>query len=132
MLFRSREGTPCWADLGAPDVAKAREFYGDVFSWTVRPGGPETGGYSVAELNARGVAGLLSGYGIAPRKLRIESSSASCAVLTVSTPEAPQLPCHRARNGRGRTAPGDGTADLPPGLFCSCARGEPEHMTNRV
>jgi uncharacterized protein len=52
------DGTPCWADLGAPDVAKARKFYSDVFSWTVQPGGPEAGGYSVAELNGRGVAGV--------------------------------------------------------------------------
>ncbi len=52
------DGTPCWADLGAPDTAKAREFYSDVFSWTVQPGGPETGGYSVAELNGRSVAGI--------------------------------------------------------------------------
>ncbi len=52
------DGTPCRADLGAPDMAKAREFYGGVFNWTVQPGGPETGGYSVAELNGRGVAGV--------------------------------------------------------------------------
>ena len=52
------DGTPCWADLGAPDIAKAREFYSDVFSWTAQPGGPETGGYSVAELDGRGVAGV--------------------------------------------------------------------------
>jgi len=52
------DGTPCWADLGAPDMAKAREFYGDVFSWAVQPGAPETGGYSVAELDGRGVAGI--------------------------------------------------------------------------
>jgi uncharacterized protein len=52
------DGTPCWADLGAPDIAKASEFYSDVFSWTVQPGGPETGGYSVAELSGRGVAGV--------------------------------------------------------------------------
>jgi predicted enzyme related to lactoylglutathione lyase len=52
------DGTPCWADLGAPDIAKAREFYSGVFSWTVQPGGPETGGYSVAELNDWGVAGI--------------------------------------------------------------------------
>ena len=50
------DGTPCWADLGAPDIAKSGQFYSDVFSWTVQPGGPETGGYSVAELNGRGVA----------------------------------------------------------------------------
>src|SRR5260370_40925836 len=52
------DGTPCWADLGAPDIAEAKEFYSDVFSWMVQPGGPETGGYSVAELNGRGVAGV--------------------------------------------------------------------------
>jgi predicted enzyme related to lactoylglutathione lyase len=52
------DGMPCWTDLGAPDVAKAREFYSDVFSWTFQPGGPETGGYSIAELNGRGVAGV--------------------------------------------------------------------------
>jgi uncharacterized protein len=52
------DGTPCWADLGAPDIAQAREFYGNVFDWTVQPGGPETGGYSVAELDGRGVAGI--------------------------------------------------------------------------
>jgi len=38
------EGTPCWVDLSAPDVAKAREFYSDVFSWTVQPGGRRPAG----------------------------------------------------------------------------------------
>jgi uncharacterized protein len=52
------DGTPCWSDLGAPDVAKAREFYGHVFGWTVQPGRPGTGGYSIAELDGRGVAGV--------------------------------------------------------------------------
>jgi uncharacterized protein len=52
------DGTPCWADLGAPDVARARAFYGDVFSWTIETGGPETGGYSTAQINGRGVAGI--------------------------------------------------------------------------
>ena len=52
------DGTPCWADLGVPDISKARNFYSDVFAWTVQHGGPETGGYSLAELNGRGVAGV--------------------------------------------------------------------------
>jgi len=52
------DGTPCWADLGVPDIAKAREFYGGVFAWDIEPGGPETGGYSVAELNGLGVVGI--------------------------------------------------------------------------
>ena len=37
-------GVPCWVDLGVPDVAKAREFYSDVFSWTVQPGGRRPAG----------------------------------------------------------------------------------------
>ena len=52
------DGTPCWADLGAPDLARAREFYTGVFSWIIQPGLPETGGYSVADINGRGVAGI--------------------------------------------------------------------------
>jgi uncharacterized protein len=52
------DGMPCWADLGAPDIAKATTFYSDVFGWTIRPGGPDTGGYSVVELNGQGVAGV--------------------------------------------------------------------------
>ena len=44
--------------MGGRDIAKARELYSDVFAWTIEPGGPETGGYSVAELNGRGVAGV--------------------------------------------------------------------------
>jgi predicted enzyme related to lactoylglutathione lyase len=38
------DGTPCWADLGAPDIAKAREFYSDLFSWRVQPGGRRPAG----------------------------------------------------------------------------------------
>ena len=38
------DGTPCWADLGAPDIAKAREFYSDVFSWTIQAGGRRPAG----------------------------------------------------------------------------------------
>jgi predicted enzyme related to lactoylglutathione lyase len=52
------DGMPCWADVGAPDIAKAATFYSDVFGWTIQPGGPDTGGYSVAELNGRSVAGV--------------------------------------------------------------------------
>jgi uncharacterized protein len=52
------DGTPCWADVSAPDVVRAREFYSGVFSWIIQPGGPETGGYSVAEIDGRGVAGV--------------------------------------------------------------------------
>jgi len=52
------EGTPCWVDLGVPDIAQASVFYTAVFGWTIPEGSPETGGYSVATLRGRNVAGI--------------------------------------------------------------------------
>jgi predicted enzyme related to lactoylglutathione lyase len=51
-------GTPCWADLGADDVGRARAFYAGLLGWTIPPGPPEAGGYAVARLGGRAVAGL--------------------------------------------------------------------------
>jgi uncharacterized protein len=52
------DGTPCWADLGTPDIRQAVSFYTAQFGWDIVPGGPETGGYARATLGARPVAGL--------------------------------------------------------------------------
>jgi uncharacterized protein len=51
-------GVPSWVDLGTSDVAKAAAFYSALFGWTVNEGPPEAGGYSIAELRGRPVAGL--------------------------------------------------------------------------
>jgi predicted enzyme related to lactoylglutathione lyase len=51
-------GTPCWADLSADDVSQARAFYAGLFGWTINEGPPETGGYSMCEVNGRAVAGI--------------------------------------------------------------------------
>ncbi len=53
-----RPGTPCWADLSADDVSRARAFYSGLFGWTINEGPPETGGYSMCEVNGRAVAGI--------------------------------------------------------------------------
>ena len=52
------EGTPCWVDLGVADITKAQGFYSGQFGWDIPPGGPEVGGYSVASLDGRMVAGI--------------------------------------------------------------------------
>ena len=52
------DGTPCWVDLGTGDIPKAISFYSSQFGWTVQQGGPEVGGYSMAQLDGRNVAGL--------------------------------------------------------------------------
>jgi uncharacterized protein len=51
-------GTPCWVDLMTSDVGAALSFYGDLFGWQLTVGGPETGGYAMAELGGRAVAGI--------------------------------------------------------------------------
>jgi predicted enzyme related to lactoylglutathione lyase len=52
------DGTPCWVDLVTDDIDRARAFYGEVFGWQTEEGSPEFGGYSMATLKGRAVAGL--------------------------------------------------------------------------
>jgi uncharacterized protein len=52
------EGTPCWVDLAVPDIARAISFYSAQFGWDTQQGGPEVGGYSVANIAGRHVAGI--------------------------------------------------------------------------
>jgi predicted enzyme related to lactoylglutathione lyase len=52
-------GTPSWVDIGSPDPEVTAKFYGELFGWDVgAPGGPETGGYRMAMLKGRPVAGI--------------------------------------------------------------------------
>jgi hypothetical protein len=55
---RYDDGVPSWVDLGSPDLAKSKEFYGGLFGWDTPEGPPEAGGYSVCTLNGKTVAGL--------------------------------------------------------------------------
>ena len=51
-------GTPSWADLGSPDLDSSIAFYSGLFGWQVDKGPEEAGGYSMAMLNGKAVAGL--------------------------------------------------------------------------
>jgi len=51
-------GTPCWVDLGAPDLAAAADFYSGLFGWECAEGDPDFGGYRSCTLGGRTVAGL--------------------------------------------------------------------------
>jgi predicted enzyme related to lactoylglutathione lyase len=59
-------GAPCWADLGAPDIDKAHEFYEAVAGWSVTPGDPEYGGYATAMVGDSAVAAIGPLMGDAP------------------------------------------------------------------
>jgi uncharacterized protein len=52
------DGTPCWVDLSTADIPTAVSFYSSQFGWDVQQGGPEVGGYSMAQLGGRNVAGI--------------------------------------------------------------------------
>jgi uncharacterized protein len=53
------DGTFCWVDLGAADLAGAKEFYGGLFGWEFEAGpAGEHGGYTTCRLRGRDVAGL--------------------------------------------------------------------------
>ena len=52
-------GAPCWVDIGVPDVAAAREFYGRVFGWSFAGGDdPQFGGYLTCEAGGGQAAGM--------------------------------------------------------------------------
>jgi predicted enzyme related to lactoylglutathione lyase len=51
-------GSPCWLDLGAPDVAAAADFYGSVFGWEFQSYGPEAGGYGFFRLEGKAVGAV--------------------------------------------------------------------------
>jgi predicted enzyme related to lactoylglutathione lyase len=51
-------GVPCWVDIGSPDPQGAADFYGALFGWDAPEGPPETGGYRVAMVGDRAVAGI--------------------------------------------------------------------------
>jgi len=51
-------GRPSWVDLGVPDPRKAATFYSQLFGWDVQQGPPESGGYAIAHLRGKAVAGL--------------------------------------------------------------------------
>ncbi len=51
-------GSPCWLDLGSPDLDRAAEFYRSVFGWEFSSMGPDAGGYGFFQLDGRVVGAL--------------------------------------------------------------------------
>jgi predicted enzyme related to lactoylglutathione lyase len=51
-------GVPSWVDLSTPDPAKASQFYSTLFGWDIQAGPPEAGGYALAQLRGKPVAGI--------------------------------------------------------------------------
>jgi hypothetical protein len=56
-----KPGTPCWVDLGSPDLDATISFYGGLFGWDVpeSDNAEQTGGYRQASLRGKPVAGVM-------------------------------------------------------------------------
>lgn len=52
------EGTPCWVDLGVESIDKAITFYSTLFGWHIERGSADVGGYSIADVDGKAVAGI--------------------------------------------------------------------------
>jgi predicted enzyme related to lactoylglutathione lyase len=54
-------GTPCWIDLGTPDMEASIDFYTALFGWDVpeSENAEQTGGYRQAMVNGKPVAGMM-------------------------------------------------------------------------
>lgn len=52
------EGTPCWVDLMTPDLERAKRFYAGLFGWEYLDTGEAGGGYQLATVNGKQVAGM--------------------------------------------------------------------------
>ncbi|MFJ4262379.1 VOC family protein [Paenarthrobacter nicotinovorans] len=52
------EGTPMWVDLGVEDPEAAKAFYSGLFGWEYLSGGEDSGGYVLAQVGGRAVAGI--------------------------------------------------------------------------
>jgi uncharacterized protein len=54
-------GTPCWVDLGSPDLGASVEFYSALFGWQVPESEnvEQTGGYRRATKSGKDVAGMM-------------------------------------------------------------------------
>jgi len=57
---RYEPGTPCWVELGTPDIEATAAFYGELFGWEIPelPNSAELGGYRRAKRNGKDVAGV--------------------------------------------------------------------------
>jgi predicted enzyme related to lactoylglutathione lyase len=53
-------GTPCWVELGTPDIEATATFYGNLFGWEIPelPNSAELGGYRRAKKDGKDVAGV--------------------------------------------------------------------------
>jgi predicted enzyme related to lactoylglutathione lyase len=100
-------GTPCWVDLGTPDVPGSVAFYRGLFDWGSGPADAEHGGYTVLTLDSVEVAGAgpIGGSGFGPSwgvYLSVADAEATAAAVRAAGGDVAFAP--RDIGGGGRMA----------------------------
>ena len=77
-------GVPCWIDMGNREVDAAAAFYAELLGWDVPEADEEMGGYRVATLDGKAVAGLspmqeTPGPGFWTTYVNVDDADATCA-----------------------------------------------------
>jgi len=103
-------GTPCWVDLGSPDIDASIDFYGALFGWDVpeSENAEQTGGYRLATLRGNSTGGMmpLMQEGQPPAWMTyvsVEDADAAAAAVRELEKAAPRI-AHRVTAGRGPVA----------------------------
>jgi predicted enzyme related to lactoylglutathione lyase len=52
-------GSPCWVDLGTSDIARAKDFYSQLFGWTSMDTGDDFGNYHILSKDGVPVGGMM-------------------------------------------------------------------------
>jgi predicted enzyme related to lactoylglutathione lyase len=87
-IDRYEPGVPSWVDLGSPDPQRAADFYGALFGWDAPEGPEEAGGYRVAMVGDRAVAGIGQAQNPGPpvwaTYVNVESADATAEKVTAA------------------------------------------------
>ncbi|HEX2040814.1 MAG TPA: VOC family protein [Acidimicrobiales bacterium] len=81
-------GTPSWVDIGVHDIDAAVAFYGTLFGWTVAKAAPDSGGYRMALLREKAVAGVGPAQDPGPPRWTTYVSVADADTTTAAVREA--------------------------------------------
>jgi predicted enzyme related to lactoylglutathione lyase len=85
----TREDRPVWVDLSSADAAAAQQFYGTLFGWQVEVSpDPQYGGYALARIDGKDVAGIGPAMPGAPTAWSIYIGTADAEALAGKVEQA--------------------------------------------
>ncbi len=87
-MTKYEDGVPSWVDMGAPDLAAAVTFYGQLFGWDCQDLGEEAGHYTMATKNGKMVAALATAMDPGPPRWTTYVNVADADAVTKKVEDA--------------------------------------------